>query len=314
MKTPLYETSTGALAALLATRSFVFGDLYTVTLPNNNGTLRLCSGDVDWSYGGNSWGHGGPLVDTPGSRPTAHWKIGLDTDTWQFSLIPRAVDPITGTAWPDLIGSVPWLQAVAAGALMGATVRVDRAYLPSWPAFPRAPAISPTGVVTLFLGRGAAVDLERTMAHVMLNSHLDILSNDMPRNLFQAGCRLTLFSPRCALSAASYAVSCTATGASTALSPVAAVGVPAGSGTYALGRVAFTSGKNATFTRSIRSAATASGVTTFSLIAPMPFPVLAGDTFVAYPGCNKKYATCGAFGNQANFGGQDKIPSPETAV
>ena len=314
MKTPIYETTSGALAALLASRSFVFGDLYTISLPNNNGTLRLCSGDVDWSYSGNTWGHGGPLIDTPGSRPTAHWKLGLDVDSWQFAIIPRAVDPMTGAAWPDLIGSVPWLQAIAAGALMGATVQVDRAYLPSWPAFPRAPAIVPTGVVNIFTGRVASVDLERTIAHVTLNSHLDILSADMPRNLFQAGCRHTLFDPRCALAASSYGVSCTATGASSQSSPVAAVGAPGGSGTYALGRVVFTSGKNATFTRSIRTASTVSGVTTFTLIAPMPFPVLPGDTFTAYPGCDKKYVTCGTWGNQANFGGQDQIPAPETAV
>ena len=70
----------------------------------------------------------------------------------------------------------------------------------------------------------------------------------------------------------------------------------------------------ATSTRSIRTASTVSGVTTFTLIAPMPFPVLAGDTFTAYPGCDKKYSTCGTWGNQANFGGQDQIPAPETAI
>jgi hypothetical protein len=314
MKTPIYEASVGAMSALLAGRAFVFGDLYTITLANNNGTLRLCSGDTDWAFGGNAWGHGGPLVDTAGQRPRAHWKTGLDTDTWQFSLIPRPVHPTTGAAWPDLIGNVPWLQAIVAGSLEGATVQVDRAYLPSWPPFPRAQALAPTGVLTIFVGRVAAVDIDRTIAHVSLNSHIDILSNYMPRNLFQAGCRLTLFSNRCTLAASAYAVACTAQGSSSQRAPVAAVGLPGGSATYVLGRVTFTGGNNASFTRSIRTAVTAAGVTTFTLIAPLPFPVVAGDTFTAYPGCDKKLATCVAFGNSANFNGTDLIPAPETAV
>ena len=314
MKTPIYEASTGALMALLAARAFVWGDLYTITLANGNGVLRLCSGDTDWAYGGHTWGHSAPLVDTPGSRPTAHWKVGLDVDTWQFALIPRPVDPTTGAAWPDTIGGVPWLQAIAAGVLRGATVSVDRAYLPAWPVFPRSRSLAPVGVINIFTGRVAAIDLERTAAHISLNSHLDLLSAQMPRNVFQAGCDLTLFSPRCTLAAASFAVNCTATSASSAAAPVAAVGAPGGSGTYALGRVIFTSGQNATFQRSIRSYSTSGGVTHFGLIAPLPFPVMAGDTFTAYPGCDKKYATCGAFGNQANFRGTDRIPAPETAV
>ena len=91
-------------------------------------------------------------------------------------------------------------------------------------------------------------------------------------------------------------------------------GVPTGFGTYALGRVVFTSGLNAGFTRAIRTMASAAGVLTLGLIAPMPFAVAAGDTFTAYPGCDKQMATCTLFSNIANFGGQPYIPSPETAV
>ena len=54
------------------------------------------------------------------------------------------------------------------------------------------------------------------------------------------------------------------------------------------------------------------GVITLSL------PLLAapgvGDTFNAYPGCDKQQATCtNKFSNKVNFGGQPYIPLPETA-
>ncbi len=313
MKIAKYETSTGALVALLATRAFVWADLYTITLATGV-VLRLASGDSDWAYAGNTWSHGGPFIEHPDRKPTAHWKVGLDVDTWQFSVIPRAVDPISGVAYPDTIGSTPWLAAARAGALDGAVVQVDRAYLPAWPAYPRPLALAPTGVVNIFTGRVAAIDVDRSAVMISLNSHLELLDQNMPRNLYQAGCGRTLFDAGCSLVAATYAANLTVNSGSTSSVLLATAATPAGSGTYALGRVVFTAGLNVGFTRAIRSMSSAAGVLTLGLIAPMPFAIAAGDTFTAYPGCDKQMATCTTWGNLANFGGQPYIPSPETAV
>jgi hypothetical protein len=39
-----------------------------------------------------------------------------------------------------------------------------------------------------------------------------------------------------------------------------------------------------------------------------------GDTFIAYPGCDKTQSTCsGKFSNLVNFGGSPYIPVPETS-
>jgi hypothetical protein len=55
--------------------------------------------------------------------------------------------------------------------------------------------------------------------------------------------------------------------------------------------------------------------TVMSLIAPFPFTVAVGDAFTAYPGCDKTVNTCTVkFSNLVNFGGEDNIPKPETAV
>ena len=318
MKTPLVETFSGALKALLATRSFVFADLYTFTTVNGGPVLRYAAADLDIAWGGNTWVHGGPAFDqgqSGGSRPTGHWKVGLDVDSWTVIVAPRLTDPITGAATPDLIAGQPWLQALRGGALDGATVTVDRAYLAAWPTGTNmfsTPA-TPVGVINIFTGRVAGVDVSRTQVGITLNSHLELLGTSMPRNVFQAPCSHTLFNTGCTLSAASYAVTGSVAAGTTPSVIKANISAPPGSGTYALGRIVFTSGANATFQRSIR-AYLAGLPAQLSLVAPFSFPVAIGDAFTAYPGCDKQQSTCAMFGNKANFRGQPFIPVPELSI
>ena len=85
--------------------------------------------------------------------------------------------------------------------------------------------------------------------------------------------------------------------------------VPSGSATYTLGTLQFTSGLNIGLWGFIVNW---DGQSTLSLLEPMPFDVLPGDYFIAYPGCDKTLATCTAFGNAPQFGGEPFIPVPET--
>lgn len=311
MKTVKYEVTSGALITLLATRSFVFADLYTFLLPGGGTPLRYTTADTDIGYGGNVWTHGGPLFDKTDTRAVGHWKIGLDTDTWQCAIAPRPVDPITGATYPDKIGSVPWLAAVQAGALDGAVVLVDRCFLPSWPPMPRAIAIAPTGVVNIFTGRVATVDIGRSACVVSINSHMELLDQQMPINLYQAGCRHVLFDQGCGLTASAFAVSSTAGAGSTRGVIATALAAPGGSGTFVFGTIKFTGGLNVGFSRTIK--AWAAGAS-FTLLSPLPFNVATGDAFTVSPGCDKQSATCSSFGNLLNFGGQPFIPPPETAA
>ena len=315
MKTAKYEVSSGALAALLATRRFVYAELYTFTLAGG-GVLRYTTADTDMGYSGNVWTHSGPLFDQSGTRAVGHWKTGLDTDTWHCTLAPRSVDPITGAAYPDKIGSVPWLAAARGGALDGAVVLVDRAYLAAWPAFPRASVVAPIGVLNIFTGRVATNDIGRSQVIVNLNSHMELLGQQMPRDLYQAGCRHTLFDSGCTLVASSFAAAGAAAAGSSASVLLSTLTAPSGSGTFAQGRVVMTSGLNATFARSVRSWSAPAGGSpgNFKLLSPLPVPVAAGDTFNAYPGCDRQRATCALFSNTLNFGGQPFIPPPEAAV
>lgn len=310
MKVPYYETSAGALLALLGTKAFVWSELYSIFLADGSTVLRYCTNAINVRIPSSAvWSAKEVLFKLPGGAAgSAHWKSGVDVDTWQVNTIPRPSD-FAGNLWPDQIGGLPWVQAIRGGALDGAEVQIDRAYFPAWPVGEPL-EINPTGVVTLFYGRVAAVDIVRTQAIISINSHLELLSTQMPRNSWQSGCRHTLFDTGCQLVAGSFVEAATADAGSTQGTILSSVGAPGGSATYTLGRIVMTSGLNTGFSRTVRKWTAG----TFTLIAPLPFSVAAGDTFDAYPGCDKTQTTCTAFSNLVNFGGEPYVPVPETAI
>jgi len=322
MKTAKYETSAGALLAFLNSKpqSAFACDLYTFNLAgtlNSGNPLTYTTADVDVLVP-----YASPVTytskdvqfDQLNNKATGHWKVGVDVDTWQVVAMPRLPNAANSYAG-STIGGVFWLAALRAGVLDGATVQIDRAYWDNRSSgMPQgAMSISPLGVVNIFTGRVAEVDMGRTNCVVNINSHLELLNQTMPRNLFQSGCRWTLFDSGCTLQASSFAKSATAAAGTTSNILTSAVAAPSGSGTYALGRIVFTSGQNAGFSRGVRSWV-AGSPGTFTLIAPMPFPVAPGDAFTAYPGCDKSFGTCSVFSNTQNFGGQPFIPVPEAAT
>jgi len=318
-------------------------DLYTITL-FGGGVLRFTTADFDISavspsaiVNGFTYSSGGIRVDQKESKTQAHWKVGLDVDQWIVVLMPRPVDLVTGSAYPDTIGSVPWLQAAQGGALDAADFQVDRAYfrIPlggsgfssgfssgfGGPASPLAWPIPPggaqsTGCKTIFAGVVAEVDTTNAIAALVVNDYRMLLSYSMPRHYYEAQCRHTLYDLGCNasgnVSRAAYAIAGTCAVSSTQ-SLIYGVGLPTprGSGTYALGQIQMTSGQNATFWRTIKSWDGSGGLT---LLNPLPFAVAAGDTFQVYPGCDKLLTTCAKFNNTANFGGQPFIPPPEVTA
>jgi hypothetical protein len=298
--------------------------LYTIGL-FGGGYLRFTDSDFDVKavssspaptpVNGQTYASGGVRIDQKASKTQAHWKTGLDVDTYVLVLMPRPFDPVTGASFPDTIGNVPFLQACQGGALDAADFQVDEAYfsaLPSWPLPPGG--ASPVDCRTIFAGKVGAVDTTNAIAVLTVNDYRDLLSISMPRHFYQAQCRHTLFDVNCNASgnmiAANYFEPGTV-GAGSTQSAIIAYGlpVPPGSRTYTLGRIVMTSGLNNTFQRTIK---TWDGGVTLSLTPPLPFPVVIGDLFDAYPGCNKLLTTCQAFGNQNNFGGQPNVPPPES--
>ncbi len=312
MKTPLWESSPGALAALLATGSFAYCDLHTFALSGGAGTIRIAAADLDITYPtGPTWSSRGARIDPEQGRQTGHWKRGLDVDTWQTIIMPRTVDEITGATFPDKINGSPWGAAARQGALDGADYQVDRAYFSAWPQ-PYVPVFTPVGIITMFAGLASEVDVNDSVVAITSNDYRALLGTKEPHKVFQSGCGHTLFDAGCTLDPADFVVPLAALAGSTRTRLVSSPTPPPGSGDYTLGRIVMTSGLNATFSRTVTAYDVASGA--LSLLNPLPFDVEVGDTFDAYPGCDKKSATCTLFANLANFGGQPFIPAAETAI
>lgn len=287
-------------------------DCYTITL-FGGGALYYTTADFDITFNGNLYSSGTVRIDDPASKTQAHWKVGLDVDQWTVVFKPRPVDPITGAAFPDQIGGVPFLLACHGGALDAADFQVDRVYfsaMPTWPMAPGGP--TPVASKTIFAGVIAEVDLTTSAAVLTVNDYRLLLNQQMPRHFWQAHCIHTWADAGCALIASNY-VEAGAVQAGSTPANIVAAGLPVHSGTpgtYALGRIVMTSGLNAGFQRTVRSW----DGTNLALFNPLPFTLQVGDTFNAYPGCSKLLTACESFGNQLNFLGFPFIPVPETAV
>ncbi len=301
---------------------FVSYRLYTITM-FGGGVLRFTDADCDIVgvsssplVNGFTYASGGLRIDQKESKTQAHFKVGLDSDTYTLVVMPRPYDVVTGAPFPDTIGGQPWLQAAQAGALDAADFQVDEAYFSSAPTWPLAPGGAvPVGCKTIFAGIVAETDTTNAVAVLTVNDYRSLLATQMPLHFYQAACRHTLFDSGCNasgnMSPAAF-VANAVVGAGSTQASIVAVRLVAptnpGSGTYTLGRVVMTNGRNNTFQRTIKSW---DGNVTLSLLNPLPFAVAAGDTFVVYPGCDKASTTCALFNNSPNFGGFPFIPPPE---
>jgi uncharacterized phage protein (TIGR02218 family) len=272
------------IALLNGGNAFQVCDLYTLTLADGT-VLRLTNADVPITFSGNTFATR-PLV----TRGKCRTIIGVEVDTLEVSIYPQASNLLTG---------VIWQQAARQGALDGAWIKVERAFITTWPAV--------VGTLVAFYGRVGDVDVLRSEIKFQVRSALELLNIQMPRNLYQAVCLNTLYDTSCqavkaaSTATASVSASPTASGFTTALgqSP----------GYFEQGVLTFTSGANVGLKRTVK--AFAGGAFTF--VSPWPTAPAIGDTFSAFAGCNKTLGTCTAkFGNIAHFRGFPEIPVPET--
>jgi Uncharacterized conserved protein (DUF2163)/Phage conserved hypothetical protein BR0599 len=310
-------TLPSALSELIFSGNFSDFDLYTITTAAGE-VIRFTSADFPIKATINLAGvqttglyPTAPFVDQKDSKVQAHWKLGLDTDTWVVVVMPRPFDLVTGDAFPDQIGGLPWAQACVGGALDAADFQVDRAYFATTPTWPMPPGGAvPVGTWTVFAGAVAEVDPLDNAVVITANDYRSLLTTSMPLHFYASGCRYVLFDIGCTLSAATFQQSGAAQAGSTQQSIVTTgLTPPAGSsGTFVLGKITFTSGLNNGLSQMITNFV--SGVA--SMFQPFPFEVETGDTFNIWPGCNKTQASCTAFNNLINYGGAgDFAPPPE---
>lgn len=308
------KTVPTALAALIFSGEYVSFDLYTITLFNGD-VIRFTTADFPIAFNGAVWATS-PFVDQKESKTQGHWKVGLDTDTWLVVIMPRPFDAVTGALFPDTIGDLPWIEAAQGGALDAADFQVDEAVFASVPTWPLVPGGAvPEGIIPgKFAGVVAEVDTTNSVVVITANDYRALLSQSTPLHFYQAGCRFLLFDAGCQLTRSGFVKTGAVAGGSTQGKIIMVPGtVPptVSSGTFTLGVITMTSGANETFSRTVSNW---DGANALTLINPFPFAIEIGDTFQITPGCNLTEASCVAFNNQINFGGQPFIPPPETAA
>jgi uncharacterized phage protein (TIGR02218 family) len=295
------KTISGPLQTLFNTKQFAYAGLYQFSLVTGT-SLYYSSGDVDIFWNSNTYSCGGtvgPYLERGVTKAKMHQKVGVEVDTLVFDVIPGG-GQVQGTGF---------LAACRQGIFDGAELTYSGAY---WPQQAYANPVSPTGVVIKFVGRVAEVDFSRSLVTFTINSHLELLNQNMPRNLWSAGCNNTLYDASCTLLQSNFQTSGSVSSGSAASSINAALS--AATGYFDLGILTFTSGVNNGISRTVKTYTNGSP-STVTLISPFPNAPATSDTFDIYPGCDKAQATCqNKFNNLVNFRGTPFVPEQATAV
>lgn len=239
---------------------------------------------------------GGPYFEREGDNSQIAQRAGLQVSQLQFSVIP-------GTA---TVKGVSFKRAVIIGLFDGAVMKLKRAAMPTY-------GDTSPGIVTMFTGRvGSISEARGEGVRFSVNSHLELLDQNIPRNLFLSGCIWTLYDAGCTLNSGSFAQTGSVASGSTSL--ILNVSMGQADGYFSLGKITFTSGANSGLTVGIRKYLHGSPGT-LVLTQPLPNAPSTGDTFTAYAGCDKTQSTCAnKFDNLENFRGFPYIPIPETAA
>lgn len=290
------------LLALLATRQFYVADLYTFSGGNLGASvLRYCGGDQSLSANGNLYPAGGvtgPYFDRQDNKAKCHWKVGVAVDTLVFDVIP-------GSA--TLFG-VSFLAALHNGVMDGAELLLERAYMPAYGDLTR-------GTVRYFAGLVAEIDFGRSVATFSVNSHLELLNLQLPRNLYQPSCVNNLGDTACGVNLASYMTTGTVQSGSTSALVLATISGSFASGTFDLGKIVFTSGALDGLSATVKACAFGSPAS-IQLLAYLPGAPAAGDSFDLFYGCDKSDGGngCAKFANTARYRAQRLVPQPATAT
>jgi hypothetical protein len=297
------KTLTTELRELLGGNIFWMADLFTIT-PVGLSAIYYTSMDTSLTYGGHIYLHNGLLID----RSKCSWKNDFSVDTMELTITPQFDmtngQPVTNS----LINGKPFLQAVKDGILDKATVKLDRAF--GYPG-----SISITGIVpSMFLGYIGDAELYRTYAKVTVNSMLELLNTQFPRNLYESTCIHTLYDTGCGVLQASNTITGHVTadqGGGSADKNTVPTDISTAVAIYANGVITFTSGDNSGISRTIGDW---DGKTAF-LANPLPYNPVIGNAFTISKGCDKTTSTCSSrFNNLQHFRGFPWIPTAETAL
>ncbi len=280
-----------ALAALLNSgEDFEQADLWRIVLSGGQ-VIRWTDADIDLVADGETF-VAGPVL----SRGGIGDRTGLEVSTLELDIDSDETDTVNG---------VQLLRFISQRGLDGATVQLRRAFLPRW-------GDPVTGSILRFAGRVTSVGgISGTRAAVTISSWTILLNVNFPPDLYQVPCLHSVYDAGCGLDPADWQVS-GAVASGTRTDRQFPTGLSLAAGWLAQGTVNFTSGPNASISRSVRASA---GDGTITLVQPLPTPPGVGDTFTALPGCDLTRGTCLAkFNNLLRHRGFPFVPTPESAL
>lgn len=230
-------------------------------------------------------------------RNKVSFRIGVQVDELEVEVY-AALDELILTG-----GTLSWQEALHYGVF-------DGAYLDLWRCFMSPPGEA-VGSVAWFYGRVADVELGRSKITIRVKSLLDLLTAQMPRRMFQAGCTHVFGDAMCGFDRESMLWDFLAESGTTGTRIIGSGITPTPSTLYDGGTILGLGGANAGFRRTVSRLVDS----TVFVLDPWVFPVAIGDPFRLLPGCDHTLDTCQTvFSNLEHFGGFPYVPPPESAV
>ena len=270
---------TGAdVTALLASGQFAYADCYTIT-PKVGLPLRFTTAQYDTTL----VPIGGTLRVTYVANSInitglfSHLKIGVEVDSQQIALdYPGSLEYQARLSFP---------QALLQGMLDGARIRRDRFIAATWGGTQTAWA----GGWPMFDGLVSDCDsVGSQSARLNVDSDLVLLDMQMPRKLWQTGCGNRWGDTACGVTQSAWAVIGTVT---TGTPTRTFLPWSASTSGYALGKLYIDNYDSVTRIRNILK----SDATGIWLVYPLDFDPVVGQTFTAYPGCDRTLTRCQYF-------------------
>jgi len=255
-------------------------ELYTVEL-RGGVTFYYTSLDVDIDYRGQTYVSRAFNVE----RGPIKTSIGTEVDQVELSLYPGQDEPFDGVSFP---------RFVLNGGFDGAWLTIERA--------------RQNRVTHLFKGMVTDAGADVTQIKLTLSAPTVLLNINMPHNQYSPGCIWSVYNTGCGLNRDAHAVAGSVTAGSTRR--VVQCDLAQADDFFDVGKLHFTGGGNAGAVRSVRHYTSGALVLSYPLLH---IPT-AGDGFTVWPGCDKRYASCQAYGNEAHYRGFPRMPKKESSI
>lgn len=286
------------LAALLASREFVYVDCFTVTAPNGD-KIRCTTAQKDVIV--TPIGGGVKVQFTSKGVKVSGLKmvqgIGVDIDEQECKL---------DFASDETFQALPLSMALLWGRFSGGSVTRDRYFAARWGMGNEA--TDWVGGTRMFGGRiGELQEVGRSYAKLKVSSNLILLDRNMPHQLFQPGCKNVIYDTGCGLDRSLFQVN-GIVGAGSTPSVINWTGALAN---MKLGTIYIITASGVTLVRTIKDVSVGAAL---YLSNPLEQTPTVGHNFATFQGCDRSLTRCQALGNEPHFRGYPFVPTEETAL